>query len=187
MVLATALTGNDYSRKLLLDPDTLGKVRGRFGSIEGWWKQQFGHGFEGLAESETRAIPTFDEGRLSAVGLRNRILAGKIPQVGSVGEEATGDRPDTEALGTGGRAIDTAAFREFFGNSQGGGCGGPPLPSYHSTAEEFDTFDPQPWVALRCASWPTEIPYLSRAKLGLDTQKGRYWRDDNCEHRLRSF
>lgn len=103
VLLATALTAKDYSRKLALDPNTLRQMRGRFGSIESWWKQQFGHGFDGLTESEARAALTYDKGRLSADALRNRVAAGKIPEIGRVGEAAAGDRPGTEAPGAGGR------------------------------------------------------------------------------------
>jgi hypothetical protein len=108
VVLATALTGKEYSRKLALDQKSLEKVRGRYGSIEGWWKQQFGHGFDGLTESEARAILTYDKGRLSPDGLRNRILAGKIPEIERVGEAAARDRPGAEASGSAGRLSDTS-------------------------------------------------------------------------------
>lgn len=114
VVLATALTAKDYSRKLALDPASLRKVRGRFGAIEGWWKEQFGHGFDGLTESEARAILTFDRGRLSADGLRNRILAGKIPEVERVGAAAAGDRSGAEAPGASGQVSDTPKARTDF-------------------------------------------------------------------------
>lgn len=106
VLLATSLTAKDYSRKLALDPNTLRQMRGRFGSIEDWWKQQFGHGFDGLTESEARAALTYDKGRLSPDALRNRVTAGKIPEIGRVGEAAAGDRPGAEAPGPGGRNAD---------------------------------------------------------------------------------
>ena len=101
VVLATALTGKDYSRKLALTPKTLEQVRGRFGSIENWWRQQFGHGFDGLTESEARTLLTYDRGRLSPDALRDGVLARRIEGGTSLGEGAAGDRPDPEAPGAG--------------------------------------------------------------------------------------
>ncbi|MGC1547994.1 MAG: PLxRFG domain-containing protein, partial [Rhodanobacter sp.] len=141
VVLATSLTAKDYSRKLALDPDTLRKVRGRFGPIESWWKQQFGHGFDGLTESEARAILTYDKGRLSPDALRNRVDAGRIPEIQRVGEAAVGDRPGAEASGSSGRQTDSPAFKEFFGDSKVVDKAGQPLPVYHGTSESFHTFE----------------------------------------------
>lgn len=42
----------------------------------------------------------------------------------------------------GATAPDTPAFREFFGDSKVVDADGNPMPVYHGTAEEFDTFDP---------------------------------------------
>ena len=101
VILATALTGKEYSRKLALDPQTLGKVRERFGRIEGWWRREFGYGFDGLTQSEARTVLTYDGGKLSPDALRDRILAGRIPGLRRLGEEAAGDRPGAEAPGAG--------------------------------------------------------------------------------------
>lgn len=106
VVLATALTGKDYSRKLALDSETLGQVRERFGRIEGWWRRHFGYGFDGLTESEARTILTYNGGRLSPDALRDRILARRIPGLRSVGEGAAGEGSGAEAPGTGGRQRD---------------------------------------------------------------------------------
>jgi hypothetical protein len=103
VVLATALTGKDYSRKLALTPKTLEQVRGRFGSIENWWREQFGHGFDGLTESEARTLLTYDKGRLSPDALRDSVLARRIEGSGGVGEGAAGDRPNPETPGAGGQ------------------------------------------------------------------------------------
>ncbi|MDL2425001.1 phosphoribosyltransferase, partial [Pseudomonas sp. BAgro211] len=62
VVLAAALTGKNYSRKLSLDSSTLAEVRGKYGSIEPWFRETFGYGFEGLTQSEARTILTFDRG-----------------------------------------------------------------------------------------------------------------------------
>lgn len=141
VVLATALTGKDYSRKLSLDPDTLGNVRDRFGRIEGWWKRRFGYGFEGLTESEARAMLTLDHGKLSPDQLRDRIIARGIPELSHVDEGPAGARPGTEATGTAGRLTDTDSFRQFFGDSKVVDETGEPLTVYHGTADDFSTFD----------------------------------------------
>ncbi|MBA0394846.1 PLxRFG domain-containing protein [Stenotrophomonas maltophilia] len=109
VVLATALTGKDYSRKIALNSQSLADVRERFGSIEPWWRDQFGYGFEGLTESEARTILTLDKGRLHADALRDRVAAGRVPGLARVGAEATGDRSGAEASGAGGRVNRSAA------------------------------------------------------------------------------
>lgn len=97
VVLATALTGKNYSRKLSLDPSTLAEVRGKYRSIEPWFRETFGYGFEGLTQSEARTLLTFDGGRLSPDGLRARILASRVRGSVAVDEGAVGDRSGTEA------------------------------------------------------------------------------------------
>ncbi len=99
VVLATALTGKEYSRKLALEPQSLEKVRERFGRIEGWWRREFGHGFDGLTESEARTILKYDGGKLSPDALRDRILARRIPGLRRMGGRAAGDRSGAEAPG----------------------------------------------------------------------------------------
>ena len=164
VVLATALTGKDYSRKLALDPDTLGKVRERFGRIEGWFKREFGYGYDGLTESEARTMLTYDGGRLSPDTLRDRILAKRIQGLSRLGEGPAGDRSGVEASGTAGRpsdrgisdasagehqpgasrslgVTDTPEFKKFFGDSKVVDSDGKPLPVYHGTSEDFSVFD----------------------------------------------
>ncbi|MEQ3438187.1 PLxRFG domain-containing protein [Stenotrophomonas maltophilia] len=109
VVLATALTGKDYSRKIALNSQSLADVRERFGSIEPWWRDQFGYGFEGLTESEARTILTLDKGRLDADALRDRIAAGRVPGLRAVGEGAAGQGSAAEAPGPGGRVNRSAA------------------------------------------------------------------------------
>ncbi|MFZ2387026.1 MAG: hypothetical protein WAW69_04400 [Polaromonas sp.] len=36
--------------------NALAKLRDGYGAIEPWWKSEFGHGFDGLTESEDRYI-----------------------------------------------------------------------------------------------------------------------------------
>lgn len=109
VVLATALTGKDYSRKITLNSQSLADVRERFGSIEPWWRDQFGYGFEGLTESEARTILTLDKGRLDADALRDRVAAGRVSGLRAVGEGATGEGSGAEAPGPAGRVNRSAA------------------------------------------------------------------------------
>lgn len=109
VVLATALTGKDYSRKIALNSQSLADVRERFGSIEPWWRDQFGYGFEGLTESEARTILTLDKGRLDTDALRDRVAAGRVPGLRAVGEGAAGQGSAAEAPGPGGRVNRSAA------------------------------------------------------------------------------
>lgn len=109
VVLATALTGKDYSRKIALNSQSLADVRERFGSIEPWWRDQFGYGFEGLTESEARTILTLDKGRLDADGLRDRVAEGRVPGLRPVGEGAAGQGSGAEAPGPSGRVNRSAA------------------------------------------------------------------------------
>lgn len=109
VVLATALTGKDYSRKIALNSQSLADVRERFGSIEPWWRDQFGYGFEGLTESEARTILTLDKGRLDADALRDRVAEGRVSRLRPVGEGAAGEGSRAEAPGPGGRVNRSAA------------------------------------------------------------------------------
>lgn len=94
---AVALTGKNYSRKLSLDPSTLAEVRGKYGSIEPWWRDTFGYGYEGLTQSEARTLLTFDKGQLSPERLRDRIAAARDEGLFRVDEGAAADRSGTEA------------------------------------------------------------------------------------------
>jgi hypothetical protein len=97
VVGAVALTGKNYSRKLSLDPSTLAEVRGKYGSIEPWWRDTFGYGYEGLTQSEARTLLTFDKGQLSPERLRDRIAAARDEGLFRVDEGAAADRSGTEA------------------------------------------------------------------------------------------
>lgn len=144
VVLATALTGKAYSRKLALSPETLARVRERFGSIENWWRGQFGYGFEGLTDSEARTVLSLDKGRLSPDGLRDRVAAAGVRGARPLDEGAAGRGSDAGAAGSAGRLIDptsTPAFREWFGDSKVVDASGKPLVVYHGTPAQFEAFD----------------------------------------------
>lgn len=54
---AITLTGKEYSAKLALNGATLEELRRKHGQkAEKWWRQNFGHGFDGLTESEARYL-----------------------------------------------------------------------------------------------------------------------------------
>ena len=94
---AIALTGKCGFSKVSLAHSTLAEVRGKYGDIEPWWRETFGCGFEGLTQSEARTLLTFDKGRLSPDGSRDRRAAAKFRGLGQVDGRAAGDRSGTEA------------------------------------------------------------------------------------------
>lgn len=54
---AVCLTGRDDSRKLALQPQTLDALRKKYGEgLENWWKENCGHDFSCLTESEARYL-----------------------------------------------------------------------------------------------------------------------------------
>ncbi len=53
VVGATVLTGKLHSTQLVLSASTLDELRRKHGpELERWWRDRFGHGFDGLTESE---------------------------------------------------------------------------------------------------------------------------------------
>lgn len=97
MLLASALTGKEDSRKLALSPESLAQVRERYSPIEGWWRETFGHGFEGLTESEARFILKL-KGRPDPDTLRARIDAARVREVGGLGGRDDQDGQDPRPL-----------------------------------------------------------------------------------------
>lgn len=73
-LLATTLTGKQYSAKIALTPAALTQLRDRYGDLEPWWRETFGYDFACLTESEARYL--INSGQ-SADHVRNRILAAK--------------------------------------------------------------------------------------------------------------
>ncbi|MEO8297906.1 MAG: LPD38 domain-containing protein, partial [Burkholderiales bacterium] len=71
---AFALTGKQYSAKLAPDDSTIDQLRDAYGSIEPWWRSEFGHGFDGLTESEARYIL---KSGASPESLRDRVAAAR--------------------------------------------------------------------------------------------------------------
>ena len=82
VILATTLTGKQYSAKIGLSQPTLSALREKLGSIEPWFRESFGFGFEGLTESEARYL-------VSARGLSPDAVRGRI--VAAMREGTDGD------------------------------------------------------------------------------------------------
>lgn len=55
-LLATTLTGKNYSSVLAVMPETLTNLRDNYNELEPWWIDFFGYGFDCLTESEARYI-----------------------------------------------------------------------------------------------------------------------------------
>ena len=71
-IVATTLTGKNYSSILAVSPDTLTTLREKYHELEHWWREFFGYGFDCLTESEARYILN---SKKDANTLRNRIIA----------------------------------------------------------------------------------------------------------------
>lgn len=102
VLLASALTGKGYSSKIALSDDQLAVLRERYGSIENWWRDTFGHGFEGFTQSEARFVLKLRD-RPSADALRARVDASRVRRVGSVdgrNDPDGRDQPALKSLGT---------------------------------------------------------------------------------------
>lgn len=72
VIAAYALTGKQYSVQLRLSSETLTRLRENYGSIEQWWKKQFGYDFSKLTEWEARFILN---SRKNADEVRDTIIA----------------------------------------------------------------------------------------------------------------
>jgi len=82
-LVATTLTGKNYSSVLALSAETLTLLRGKYHELEQWWREFFGYGFDCLTESEARYILKSEK---DVDSLRNRIIAER--QKGFVCENA---------------------------------------------------------------------------------------------------
>uniref|UniRef100_UPI002BABA0A1 phosphoribosyltransferase n=1 Tax=Povalibacter sp. TaxID=1962978 RepID=UPI002BABA0A1 len=68
----TVLTGKPYSAKLAPNLDQITGLRTKHGStLENWWQQNFGFGFECLTRSEARYLQNTPD----AATIRNRLVA----------------------------------------------------------------------------------------------------------------
>lgn len=84
VMLASALTGKGYSAKIALSDESLAQLRERYGSIEPWWRDTFGYGFDGLTESEARFILALRD-RPRPDALRDRVAAARVRGVDGLG------------------------------------------------------------------------------------------------------
>ncbi len=71
VIAATTLIGSTGSHVMALRPETLAALQASFGTVEAEYHGAFGHGYEGLTESEARAIGRF--GMVDA--FRDRVIA----------------------------------------------------------------------------------------------------------------
>lgn len=96
VILASALTGKQYSAKIALSNERLTQLRDRFGAIESWWRSEFGYGFDGFTESEARFILEL-RGNPSADAIRDRVDAARVRSIGGMGagnaQDGQGQRP----------------------------------------------------------------------------------------------
>ncbi|MBI4205244.1 MAG: phosphoribosyltransferase [Betaproteobacteria bacterium] len=70
VILATTLTGQAYSAKLVSVETTLAALRAKHGKeLEDWWRSTFGYGFERLTESEARYLTRAEDADI----IRNRL------------------------------------------------------------------------------------------------------------------
>lgn len=75
---ATTLMASPFSHILAPTRETLARLRDRLPQLEPWWKEQYGHGFEGLTNSEAQYLSGFS----STDAIRNRLTAGERPADG---------------------------------------------------------------------------------------------------------
>ena len=74
VLLATALTGKQYSSTLAIEHETLRQLRQLYEPLETWWQQEFGYGFDSFTESEARYLI---KSRQDADTIRTRVLAAR--------------------------------------------------------------------------------------------------------------
>lgn len=101
---ALALTGKHYSAQLALQHATLDKLRSKHGDLDQRFREQAGHGFAELTESEARFLASFKP----AHAVRTRILAG----TGASGLRTAGQAGLTELSGAAGTHSDQGASQE---------------------------------------------------------------------------
>jgi hypoxanthine-guanine phosphoribosyltransferase len=70
-LVATTLTGKNYSSVLAISTDTLVNLREKYHELESWWIEFFGYGFDCLTESEARYVLN---SKKDANAIRNRII-----------------------------------------------------------------------------------------------------------------
>lgn len=74
VLLASAMTGKNYSAKLAISQEILIQLRKFYGNLEIWWIETFGYGFDCLTESEARYLIKSGQ---SVDRIRDRILASR--------------------------------------------------------------------------------------------------------------
>lgn len=71
VLAVVALTGKQYSAKLKTSPETLQRLRDKYGDIEPAFRAATGYGFDALTQSEARYLASFEP----AQSVRDRVIA----------------------------------------------------------------------------------------------------------------
>jgi len=79
-IVATTLTGKNYSSILAITNETLNELRDKYDELEKWWVNYFGYQFDCLTESEARYII---KSGADADTIRNRIITERQKRIGS--------------------------------------------------------------------------------------------------------
>ena len=103
VILTSTMTASPLSHRLRLDPARLAELRSKLGAAEPWFKERFGHGFEGLTHSEAGYLLSFG----SPDTLRRRLAEAALPDEpggggGPAGEGGGGPGPLFDPRGGGG-------------------------------------------------------------------------------------
>jgi hypothetical protein len=69
---ATTLMAGPFSHILAPTRTTLERLRDKLPQLEPWWKATYGHGFEGLTDSEAKYLASLN----STDAIRDRLAAG---------------------------------------------------------------------------------------------------------------
>lgn len=147
-----ALTGKQYSAKLILSDELLNELRETFGDVENDFRKANGYGFEGLTESEARALVRFRP----ADAVRSRIIA--------EGNEK-------------GRGLDGSGTAQSLGSSPVAKSETPDegwTAATHFTANQFSEFDHDKAAKARdIAAYPSNAEENPDIKPGYTTAYGR--------------
>ncbi|MBQ1784622.1 MAG: PLxRFG domain-containing protein [Gammaproteobacteria bacterium] len=128
------LTDQQQDAKLALSDQMLADLREKYGSVENWWRDRFGFGFDALTESEARYIL---KSGLSPDGLRNRVSASGSEGLSSLPEGSPrfslkGVKPPTDNPADGG-----VSFSRYNTTGQTGTVRGIPRPQAEALIAQF--------------------------------------------------
>lgn len=102
VVAVSSLSASAGSQRLRLAPERLAELRARFGDVEPWFKDRFGHGYEGLTHHEAGQLLRYgsaDAFRSGLAAARNRRVSGA--EAGGAGSAQAGGAQGGPAEGRG--------------------------------------------------------------------------------------